>query len=353
MASRPRAQTDGVADRALYAAVRAVVAAIDVFGLQESSSVVAGAGRSWARSRFNRARHARAKANIAWAFPRAGDDWIERAAVASYEHLFLLAAELASLPRLITPARWDRHVRLNGIGEALSIVASGQPAILISGHVGNWEALGFTLASLGVPLNAVYRPLNQKPIDDWVRRVRAARGLALLDKFGATDRFPAIIEGGGCVGFTADQNAGDRGLFVPFFDRLASAYKSIGLLAMRYDLPIICGMAQRQPASAPERFSLVVADIIRPADWAGQPDPLFYITARYRRAIETMVRQAPEQYLWMHRAWKSRPRHERLGRPFPEALRRKIAALPWMTDESLARIVERSARDAQALGAKD
>ena len=87
-------------------------------------------------------------------------------------------------------------------------------------------------------------------------------------------------------------------------------------------------------------------DIIRPEDWANQPDPLFYVTARYRRAIETMVRRAPEQYLWMHRIWKSRPRHERDGKPVPRALAEKIRSLPWLSENEADAIIERSNREA-------
>ena len=93
------------------------------------------------------------------------------------------------------------------------------------------------------------------------------------------------------------------------------------------------------------RYRIEVSDCFSSDDWADQPDPLFYITARYRRSIEEMIRRTPEQYLWMHRIWKSRPRHERLNKPFPDSLRAKLAALPWMTDDELGGLVERSDRD--------
>ncbi len=86
-----------------------------------------------------------------------------------------------------------------------------------------------------------------------------------------------------------------------------------------------------------------------PEAWADHPDPLFYITARYRRALEQMVRRAPEQNLWLHRYWKSRPRHERLGKPFPASLREKLETLPWLSDRDIARIEEHSERDARLL----
>jgi Kdo2-lipid IVA lauroyltransferase/acyltransferase len=62
-----------------------------------------------------------------------------------------------------------------------------------------------------------------------------------------------------------------------------------------------------------------------------------------------MVRRAPEQYLWMHRLWRSRPRHERSGREFPAAFEEKLRALPWMTGDELERIKDQSARDAAEL----
>ena len=93
------------------------------------------------------------------------------------------------------------------------------------------------------------------------------------------------------------------------------------------------------------RYRIELQDVFGPADWAGHEDPMFYITARYRRGLEQLVRAAPEQYLWMHRIWKSRPRHERLNKPFPEALKDRLRSLPWMSEGELASLVERSDRD--------
>lgn len=273
------------------------------------------------------------------------------------------------MPRVITEQGYAEYVSIAEISKGLRHMLSGEPCLLLTGHCGNWELLGYTLAVLGFPIHALYRPLDMKPLDQWVQETRRRRGLDLVDKFGAASALPALIEQGETVAFIADQNAGDGGLFVPFFNRLSSAYKTIGLLALRYDLPIVCGHARRLSGLAPPpgdapigtsastgsiadaqvfRYVIEIPEVIEPADWKDQPDPLFYITARYRRAIEGMIRRAPEQYLWMHRAWKSRPVFERKGRAMPVRLREKIAALPWITDEDLARIEERSARDARA-----
>jgi KDO2-lipid IV(A) lauroyltransferase len=119
-----------------------------------------------------------------------------------------------------------------------------------------------------------------------------------------------MLRKGEHVGFIADQNAGDWGLFVPFLGRMASTYKSTGLLAMRYRMPIILSFARRIDEQF--RYEVEFIDCITPADWADRDDPLFYVTARVNHAIERMIRLAPGQYLWVHRRWKSRPRK---GRP--------------------------------------
>jgi KDO2-lipid IV(A) lauroyltransferase len=209
---------------------------------------------------------------------------------------------------------------------------------------------------LGFRVHALYRPLDMRAADRWIREVRGARGLHLLDKFGAMRLAPGIMARGEMLAFIADQNAGARGVFVPFFDRLASTYKSIALVAMQHNAPIVCGQTLRigahgldVPAALRDqtfRYRIDVQDVILPEEWADQPDPMFYISARYRYAIEKMVLANPKQYLWMHRYWKARPPHEMAGKPFPKRLREKIESLPWMTPERVERLVAKSAQDA-------
>ena len=117
-----------------------------------------------------------------------------------------------------------------------------------------------------------------------------------------------MLEGKGAVGFTADQDAGKKGMFVDFFGRSASTYKSIGILAMRYDVPVIIGYGRRLGYDF--RFRIDCQDVIYPEDWKSQDDPLRYITQRYTAAIELAVRGEPGQYLWLHRRWKTRPKGE-------------------------------------------
>lgn len=307
---------------------------------------VRAAGCFYATRRGNRKRIERAREHLRVAFPQASPERVEQLAIESYQHLFLLGAEIARSPRTMNTDSVLQHVEFRNIERTLDAIVSGGPCILITGHCGNWEVLASTLGLLGIPMHAIYRPMDFEPLDRWIRRERSRPGVVMVDKFGAMQQLPRLMEQGACPGFVADQNAGDRGVFVPYFGRLASSYKSIGLLARQFGATIICGAAHRvADPGGHARYRFTIHDAFGPEDWSDHPDPVFYLTARYRRALEDAVRDAPEQYLWMYRIWKSRPRHERLDKPFPDKLREHMRLLPWMTDDEVARIEEQSERD--------
>ena len=233
---------------------------------------------------------------------------IVQTARSSLEQLAMLGVEFLMVPRVVTEWSWNRHVRLHNMNDALRLVLEDKGALLLTGHFGNWELAGYLLALFGVQVSAIMRPLDNPYLNDYVVRVRRAKGLDLIDKKGATTDARQIVERGGIVAFIADQNAGHKGVFVDFFGVKASTYKSIGLLAMATEAPIIIGYAHR--TSNRFEYEVGVERIILPQDWRDQPDPLRWITQTYTSAIEASVRRAPPQYLWIHRRWKSRPRNE-------------------------------------------
>lgn len=324
-----------------YSALRAVSALCHAFPTDPNLITARTIAKVFAA--LGPARVERAVANLRSSFPELPEQQAQDLARRSIEHMFeIFIVDSVATPRLVGPTNWIDHVHLGSIRPGLELLLSERPAIFITGHFGNWELLGFVLATIGFPLHAVARPLDNRWINRWLLSVREARGMRILTKWGAVPELQETIERGGRVAFIADQNAGDDGLFVPFFGKLASTYKSIGLLAMRYRLPIVVGCAVRLDRRF--RWQLECPEIIEPASWEAASDPLFQLTARYAKALETMVRRCPEQYLWIHRRWKSRPRFEREGRPFPPNLRRKLEELPWMTETELDRIIHSSQR---------
>ncbi len=342
-----------------------------VLGLRPSMNLARSLGN--VVPRIMRKHFNRAEENLTEAFPDWPAEKVRKYAISSYQHLFQLGVEISFAPRLITQEGFTKHLVFTDIAAGLKLLLNKGPVILITGHVGNWELIGYAISMLGFPIHAVYRPLDSEPLDRWLRDTRERRGLTLVNKFGAVRALPPVLRAGHPVGLVADQSGGDRGLFTPFFGRLTSTYKSIGLLALQTNATIICGMARRMRpgealpsgpwestlaggkqfastlSAASLGYSVELVDIFGPEDWTAQPDPLFYLTARYRKGIETMVRRAPEQYFWMHRIWRSRPAHERLNKPFPALLREKLLALPWLTAADVEALEERSRRDTAEL----
>lgn len=312
-----------------YLALRATCGLLEPYAPDQSIQTARTIASVYARC--TKKRIERARVNVARCFPELPRDETERIAVESVRNMFeLFMVDAVVMPKVVREWSWQRYAMLSDFGPALDLLLADEPCIFLTAHAGNWEFLGYFLALIGFRMTALARPLDNPLIYEWLLKTREASGLRVLTKWGATEELQRIVEGGGKIAFIADQNAGDDGVFVPFFNRLASSYKSIGLLAMRYRIPIVAGVARR--VGHRFRYEVSATDIIRPSDWESQDDPLYYITARYNRAIERMIRAAPEQYLWVHRRWKSRPKHEREGQPMPDRLRKKLRALPWMDD---------------------
>jgi len=294
-------------DWAAYAGVRLYCMVAQMFPIDTNLRTARWLGWVWyrlmARHRERAREHLRAALGSSLS-----DTQLDRIARKSMQQMTMMAVEVLFTPRLVNEWTWPRYIRLVRLQEALEILLAGRGAILLTGHYGNWELLGFALAALGFKVTAVMRPLDNPYLNDYLMKHRQERGLDLLYKKGATRSADDILAAGGTLCFIADQNAGRKGLFVDFFGRKASTYKSIGLLAIRHDVPIVVGYARR--TSRRYEYEIGVSRIIYPDEWKGRDDELLWITQEYTRAIEAFVREAPEQYLWIHRRWKTRPPDE-------------------------------------------
>ena len=290
-----------------YAAMRVVVAVLRCFPVNWNLVTARVFARIWWLAIPRHRQRAREHLRIAMGDELSDED-VERLARQSFAQLAMFAVDFIFVPHLINEWTWARYVRLREMRDALRVMLDGKGALLLTGHFGNWELAGYLLALFGFDVAAIMRPLDNVYLNRYVVSIRKHRGLELIDKVGAMDVAESVVQRGGALGFIADQNAGSKGLFVDFFGVQASTYKSIGLLAMATDTPIVVGYAHR--VNNRFEFEVGVERVIRPDEWKRQDDPLRWITQEYSHAIEASIRRAPEQYLWIHRRWKSRPRHE-------------------------------------------
>lgn len=250
----------------------------------------------------------RALENLRPGFPDASEKWLRKVARRSFEHFAqLYLVEMIQTPGLINESSWPRYIEMTDLSPAVrSLLDSERGTLFVTPHFGNFELLGYTLARLGFRITAVMRPLDNPLVNSHLVRLRENGGLRLLYKKGAMERAYDVLERREALSFIADQDAGRKGVFADFFNRPASWYKSIGLLAMQYEVPIIVGIATRQGRKFRYRFE--IEGVIEPHEWQGVERPLQFITDHFAAALESAIRKHPEQYLWMHRRWKSQPR---------------------------------------------
>jgi KDO2-lipid IV(A) lauroyltransferase len=303
-AKKPR---NDLVDRLQYVALRVVSMILHSFPVDANLQTAKLIGT--VMHRLDRRHRERALANLRRSFPEMSERRRQHLAERSMQDLVMLAVEVLFTTRLIHIDTWAKYVELDNFREVVGLLLrKDQGLIMLTGHYGNWEILGYLLATLGFNTTSIARPLDNPYVNEWLLGVRERQGQRIIAKSGATTEVIDVLSKKGAVGFIADQNAGSKGIFVEFFGRQASTYKSIGLIAMQYEVPVVIGYARRDGTRF--HFHVGVQDIIYPAEWTAQADPLRYITQRYTKAIEDTVRAEPGQYLWVHRRWKTRPKGE-------------------------------------------
>jgi KDO2-lipid IV(A) lauroyltransferase len=293
-------------DWLLYVAVRVLVIFLSLFDIETDLRFACFLGRLlW--KHYHRGRQ-RALDNLRASFPEKSEEWIWQTGRRSFEHLVMLTVDILFTPRLVTKRNWRLYARFEKIEHVKWLMQERKGLLMVTGHYGNFEIIGYLLALFGFDIYSVARPLDNKYLNRYLYGVRRRHGLTLIDKKGAATMMPEIIRRGSTLGFIADQDAGKKGIFVDFFGRKASTYKSIGLLAITHNLPIVVGYSRRIDNRF--CFEFKAARMIFPQEWADKEDPLEWITAEYTRAIEAFVREDPTQYWWVHRRWKTRPKTE-------------------------------------------
>lgn len=286
-----------------YLLVRTGMMLLQMFPIEVLQLAARGLGRLFFM--LDRKHRRVALENISLSFPDWDRQHVRRTAIKSCEHMFMLAMEITSLAKLINHYNWHRYVTLVNVEPAIAHMLDNRGVMMITGHFGNWEVLGYAIGALGIRSYAVARPIDNPYLDRWLLKHRQETGQTIINKFGATDLMVKVVQTRQPLCFVADQHAGSRGVWIDYFGRPASAYKSIALLSIAQNCPIAVGGAWRLGNSF--RFCAEVVDIIDPQDYADDPEAIFNITQRYNRGIEKLVAHVPEQYLWMHRRWRTPP----------------------------------------------
>jgi heptosyltransferase-2 len=175
---------------------------------------------------------------------------------------------------------------------------AGRPVVLILSHLANWELFAHILPTfIGYVRNStIYQKLGNRFIDEHVRRVRGRAGVEMFDRKEGFEKAIKLLRGGGAIGILSDQHAGDHGLWVPFFGRLASTSPLPALLAKRTGAALV-GVAIYTIGRA--RWRIAVSPPVDRQDSVGS------LTAKTNELIAAQIRRAPEDWFWVHNRWKT------------------------------------------------
>ena len=207
----------------------------------------------------------------------------------------LSSLKLAAIP--LEKAR--ANVRIENAEAADRELRSGRPVVFILSHIGNWElqAQMFPAAIGYVRNSTIYQPLKNRYIDKHVRALRGRAGVQLFDRNEGFQKAIELLRGGGAIGILSDQHAGDQGLWVPFFGKLASTTSLPALLAKRTGAAVLGTAIYTE---SPGRWRMSFTDRI---DAPG--DSVEALTAKANDLIATQTRRAPEDGFWLHNRWKT------------------------------------------------
>ncbi|MBX5495422.1 MAG: lysophospholipid acyltransferase family protein [Bryobacteraceae bacterium] len=195
-------------------------------------------------------------------------------------------------------------IRYEGYEHVENARKRGKGVLFATAHLGNWELSAFAHAILSGPMHVVVRPLDNPYLDRLVSRYRSLSGNRLAEKKDFLRGILRALHDNEAVGILVDQNAGlNDGVFVDFFGLKASANPGFAKLAAKSGATVVPGFALWS-----ETEGRYVLRFDPPIEITGDP---VVDTQRIQAHIESVIRRYPDQWLWIHRRWKTRPPGEK------------------------------------------
>lgn len=201
----------------------------------------------------------------------------------------------------------DRIVTVSGLSHLDRALAHGRGVLGITGHVGCWELMAAYLAAKGYPLAVVGKPLYDPRLNALLVAYREKAGLVNIERDGAARRMLRWLRDGKMVGVLIDQDTAVESEFVDFMGRPAKTPIAPMLLAQKAGAAIV-PMAIRAIKGGRHHLTILPELDLEPDD--GQRATRVRNLSRCSKAVENLILQAPEQWVWMHERWKSRPGQE-------------------------------------------
>jgi KDO2-lipid IV(A) lauroyltransferase len=205
-----------------------------------------------------------------------------------------------------SPESWREFVDCEGLERLAAARETGRGVILFTGHIGAWELSSFALSLFDQPLSFLVRRIDNPKIEALVDRYRTSRGNRTIDKMYAAREMLQILQSGGTLGILVDLNTLEReAVFVDFFGTKAATTFIVAKLALRTGVNVFPVFAPWDEAR--KKFIVQVGEPLRVDSTGDETEDVRRLTQAMTSVVEDYVRRDPDQWLWIHRRWKTRP----------------------------------------------
>lgn len=246
--------------------------------------------------------------NLELAFPEKSRRERKRILRGVFTSLGRQAAELCLFPRY-TRENVSKVVVYEGFENFERALARGKGVLFLTGHLGAWELSAFAHSLYGHPLNIVMRPLDNPYLDHMARDYRTMYGNKAVDKDFARGLISAMRKGK-TVGVLMDTNMiATQGVFVDFFGIPACTASGVARVALRTDAAVVPGFTIWDPVL--QKYRLRFDPAVELTRTGNTESDVIASTEKFTKVIEDYVRKYPDQWLWVHRRWKTRPEGEK------------------------------------------
>ena len=223
----------------------------------------------------------------------------------TYLHFALVWIDFVKLPQIVNSSNWQNYFEVEGLEFAKKAQEEGRGVIFVTGHVGNWEVLGYAFEFFFQPLNSIAKHLKNPFADRYLTRLREEGSQKIIFTENASRKIIRVLRDNKPLGILVDQNARENNIFVDFFGKKAATTRSVATIALKTGSPIIMGFLRRTDRKY--RFKVTLSEPIQIERSGNLEKDILNLTQRYTTLIESRIREYPQEWLWMHRRWKTKP----------------------------------------------
>lgn len=267
------------------------------------TALAVGRGLGWIYGSVVRYHRRDALEALKRSFPEKSDSEIRDLARRMYANLGMNLMELFRLadPRSGYPGSL---VETEGAEHMAAAQARGKGVIVLSAHVGNWDLLCTAAPTWGYPLTIITKVIKNKALNELWMEIRSRYGLKFVPAHNSYRACLSALRKNEIVGFVLDQNMIDKeGIFVDFFGKPACTSPGLAYMSAQSGAPVVPSFMVRKPKG---RHLVKFLPLIEPPP-DRKPETIRDYTQRYTKVIEDVVREYPDQWIWLHRRWKTQP----------------------------------------------